>query len=613
MHTQIIHSIVKIYPYIFGDMAIISVPESLPTELRKTIYQKKYARRLNTLKNILPPQAQEQLPIFLHNLPAKDLISLLKLPPIQSAPKLTDNDLKKLCHSINLQFNTKLDGQNLIYFVRLCELVTGQMIDMPHEVAYLASFVAYFQINFKSSNPFSLLQSYIKHSGGSNEIAYSFPSLSSKICDYAGWGNFLSGLGKHYLNYLSPRVEAILKRAPNNLAEFHEAKAQSYPNATQNLTLARICAQYNADDYVFLGCLNATDVKGVPLHGDRAKYKWKTQTDTLPNIEVDGKAINHPKYYLMKLPIRDYHALILGKITGCCQSITGYGAAFVIDGMTRKDNGFYVLLKKKGQTSATSPKLADGSIDYNNYEIIAQAYAWRSTNNNLVFDSWESKHEKTHAIAYDMLIAFGKKLITSEDPAYAFLLGEGGKTPKSFTQQKKKSSEKMIQGTVTKDAIMQSILAVNRKKEIAHLKNKFENFLNLHKANKISFLQLVDLIWPSIKNDCDVKDRKSIKDFCLILLPCIERILNSHAAKKTLLPIFRRLHVDPIFFPKENNCLDKIYYFFHTKPASEGINLIKLSQELNLTKCEKLFSNWDVTPLNNIKLSDDRRMIRRSF
>jgi ankyrin repeat protein len=102
----------------------------------------------------------------------------------------------------------------------------------------------------------------------------------------------------------------------------------------------------------------------------------------IPDVTIDGAALGHPGYYLMKVPVADEkhaaRAACFGKMTDCCQSLSGEaGQSCVIHGLTSPYGGFYVLCKGDSQ----NPQVSD--------EVIGQSWTWRSQSNAIVLDSIE--------------------------------------------------------------------------------------------------------------------------------------------------------------------------------------------------------------------------------
>jgi ankyrin repeat protein len=118
--------------------------------------------------------------------------------------------------------------------------------------------------------------------------------------------------------------------------------------------------------------------------------------ERIPDIIIEGDSIGYPGYYLRKLHVLEDEdaalGAVLGRKTNCCQSITGEaGEACAIHGLTSLEGGFYVLFKGE--------------------EVVAQAWAWRSKNNAIVFDSIEvSKEVKHDGTSRQKVVDFYQKL-----------------------------------------------------------------------------------------------------------------------------------------------------------------------------------------------------------
>jgi hypothetical protein len=102
----------------------------------------------------------------------------------------------------------------------------------------------------------------------------------------------------------------------------------------------------------------------------------------IPDVRLDGKELGRPGYYMMKVSMQDEmqaaRAACFGKLTACCQSLSGeVGEPCAIHGLTSPNGGFYVLCKG----DANNPKVED--------ELVAQSWTWRSQSGAVVFDSVE--------------------------------------------------------------------------------------------------------------------------------------------------------------------------------------------------------------------------------
>ena len=95
----------------------------------------------------------------------------------------------------------------------------------------------------------------------------------------------------------------------------------------------------------------------------------------------------------------------------------GSAGRCVIDGYTKENNGFYVLLREKKKLKNVVPDIfkKDGKINYSDYKIIAQGYAWVSNLGNLTFDSWERIETKSDKVAIKLLKQFAKYVVNDTD------------------------------------------------------------------------------------------------------------------------------------------------------------------------------------------------------
>ncbi|WP_341751940.1 hypothetical protein [Candidatus Tisiphia endosymbiont of Piscicola geometra] len=283
------------------------------------------------------------------------------------------------------------------------------------------------------------------------------------------WQSLIKVSGKKAMNLFASADKIELKKAelmnreghipPITIDDAIEIRSQiTYKRATEYKELAALCDQYRLSEDTFNKCLQVAP-------------KRKTK-DNLPNIVISGDKIqqtdnstqvNTKGYHLVKLPIDDPRAYILGNITNCCQSIGGNSEKCVIDGITKENNGFYVLLKDKNTKISGKPINAKGKIDYNHYDIVGQGYAWLSKEGNFTFDSWENLRNKESgnlrddAVVVPMLQEFAKQ-VTQDNKVSRVTIGTGGKTPEYFKTANTTSREFMLEGYDYGDADCQSVV-----------------------------------------------------------------------------------------------------------------------------------------------------------
>lgn len=177
-----------------------------------------------------------------------------------------------------------------------------------------------------------------------------------------------------------------------------------YKNAHVNRYAAQIFFRFNLSEECFNFYLSLS-----PFDSDRH----------IPPVKIDGAIVGHAGYSLEKLPAASPIAAVLGKLTGCCQSLDNqYGWPAVRHGIENARGGFYVLKRVKDNT------------------IVAQCWAWRSeSTNNLVFDSIESeinyRSGDRRRMVCDMFSTLAHRLVEHHQVPNV-LVGTGGNTPAEF-------------------------------------------------------------------------------------------------------------------------------------------------------------------------------------
>lgn len=257
---------------------------------------------------------------------------------------------------------------------------------------------------------------------------------------------------------LAAKIEKNLGHAP---IRYEQGKITLlYKRWREHPELAELCCYHHVNQVNFNRCLT------IELQ--------RKKTDNLPNV-----LLSKDDFILVKLPINDPHAYLLGRFTKCCQSIDGKVAEVhqcVIDGITKENNGFYVVLKPINNKKNKVALKENGDIDYSNYKIIAQAYAWKSRLGNLVFDSLDIAEEKYYPAATALFKDLGKKAAEIDPEIMAVTIGRGGRTPKYFTEQPKiQCSENMKEGYQYHESLEQSLVysATEKQQEIIDLIKTF--------------------------------------------------------------------------------------------------------------------------------------------
>lgn len=473
----------EFYDYVFGSRAIIQPNKRLRTEeQRKAFIEKKQDEIRQAFAFLTDPDKNNPLrPSFLvllsslHTPSAEALKSILygSEQAERSQHDYDDEAIKEKFRNLNQQFKyfsgeTAPQAENdFVEFYKACKL-TGDYVECNNDADNtLALDLAYKMLvvlgaaHGKNQSLFANVEAYLKqHSKQEGKpvhdaLVQSIPVNEPPLQDLAGWRKFISKYGYKALEYFqeAPAIESKLSgKAPQTKEEAEKAAAQlTYPRASEYPPLARLCKQYHLSEDVFNKCLEVE--------------KKRKQKDVLPDVLVDGKEVGHEGYYLVKLPVDDPHAYILGKITMCCQSMGGHGEQCVIDGLTREKNGFYVLLKEKRKSNALP--IENNQINYQAFDIVGQGYAWLSKKENLVFDSWENlRPESDDKVIVPLLKKFAEKATEQKAEMLRVTIGRGGKTPGEFRKEASlgERSEKIMEGHQYGDSREQSLIYVNQAK-----------------------------------------------------------------------------------------------------------------------------------------------------
>lgn len=279
-----------------------------------------------------------------------------------------------------------------------------------------------------------------------------------KFTDRPGWRNLVRTHGIKAFPFLlmAKQIEDKIKhqagetgkRAPKDLKEANAMHMLCrYKWADKDPDFAALCHRYQVPEDMFEACLAYLDTPpGWP----------KKDHDDIPDLTIAGEGEAEGLYWV-KLPITDKRALILGKITDCCQSIAGNSEQCVKDAVSLNDNGLYVLLKqrKKGMHEP----ILNHEINEKDFKIIGQSYVWNTLTGNLCLDSIEClKGEVTDTAIQSILREFGNQVIQNNSGIEYVTVGQGGKTPQGLFNDAK-IPEKMRNGYQYHDSIKQYCIA----------------------------------------------------------------------------------------------------------------------------------------------------------
>jgi hypothetical protein len=141
--------------------------------------------------------------------------------------------------------------------------------------------------------------------------------------------------------------------------------------------------------------------------------KTPKEQDYVPDVRIPGELAGFPGYVIEKMSPRDPLVFILGKLTGCCQSIDGHSRNCVLHGAQSPFGGF-VRIMKPGSTN----------------KWVAQSWVGMTEDNELVFDSIEwNKGFDTKKIM-ELYALASTDILDCNPHIHRILFGGGGNTPR---------------------------------------------------------------------------------------------------------------------------------------------------------------------------------------
>lgn len=179
-----------------------------------------------------------------------------------------------------------------------------------------------------------------------------------------------------------------------------------YPRAAEHPEMASFFARrmLAPDDFArALDAYTAQQARGFP-------------EKNIPDLVIPGETFGMPGGRFRRLPPDDFRGLVLGEIVGCCQSVGSDGETCALTGFTSTQSGFYVVEDAAGQ-------------------IVAQSWAWRGQQDELVFDSLEYAKKDFTPACWPLLLQQVSAALQSNSTAHnvsAFFVGQGGDTPKDL-------------------------------------------------------------------------------------------------------------------------------------------------------------------------------------
>jgi hypothetical protein len=402
----------------------------------------------------------------------------------------------------------------------------------------------------------------------------------------------------HVIKSFAKHAEAIeAKLTPEkklNVQNIRETELNiDYPRASEDPDFTELCKNHNVGQETFTKCI------------ELIKTGWpKKMHDHLPFVVVGDE---QKEYFFVKLPVDDKRALILGDITECCQSIGGDSHNCVMDGITRANNGFYVLLKRiKNGNASPLLSLNPPKINHQDFRIIAQSYAWKSKTGNLCFDSFEAID---HVLKYfstsnnnhlanrlkQLLQTFAQQIILVDPSIKRVTLGLGGKTPENLFLDSKTNDrpisrvvETMLEGFDYGDAKKQYRIATRLEMNDQHNKRLLKLIPNKAEKSKEELYGEIAILKYLLENSQNLEGS----------LENLERLHQDYPEFK------RHLKLDNLSRLIQANFefnWDVLYPLSPDDVAREGFNPLQLAWHLSHTEIKDWPSYLKECPTDTIK------------
>lgn len=192
-----------------------------------------------------------------------------------------------------------------------------------------------------------------------------------------------------------------LNKTREKVAGFMYSRGVEFPD------LANMCMKYQWHEQHF-----QTALKLVEEFKEKYGAKKGAKPGNIPDITLDGDVFDMKGYRFVKLPDGDVRGLFLGEITDNCQHLAEAGAKCATHGYLSPQGGFYVLEDEKKN-------------------IVAQSWAWRGQNGELVLDSLESLGRRVSPGQWEKICSvFAEEAAKKQKNIRAVMVGKSGKTPR---------------------------------------------------------------------------------------------------------------------------------------------------------------------------------------
>lgn len=373
----------------------------------------------------------------------------------------SDEEIRGKFRSLNAHYryftqkkSARAEQDYLIYFK--ASKITADFVENNNnafdQLAGLNAYKMLVLFGLDGGNPFASINAYLHNYNFNQASQPVHDALLKEIpvntngIDLARWRKLAlrHGPAAVSLFQVAPDIHRMLKRAPETLDEAKNAASQiKYQRYNEYPELAELCYTWHVNENNFNKCLDHVEPK-------------RKKTDNLPDVVINGAEHHHPGYYLVKLPANDPHVYVLGHLTNCCMNPGGNSYHCIVDGVTKENCGFYVLLRARGNRANANPFLDKDKINHNDYVIVGCGYAWLGQMDSLTLDSWENLRPETDDPVIVTLLKIMSKQVINGKTIKRVHIGTGGKTPKEFSSLT--HPDIMMEGIQCSDSYKQALI-----------------------------------------------------------------------------------------------------------------------------------------------------------
>ena len=253
------------------------------------------------------------------------------------------------------------------------------------------------------------------HSGALHDCAQGISIPHADGVDMKAWGDAVLKHGPKMARLLqfAEHIPQPLKSSDGKSWSYTETNKEVakhvYKQGAENQELAQLAYQFKWNEKHF--------ERGLALAEEYAQRFGANDNpkdlQRIPDVTLDGSLFDKPKYNFRKLEDGDLRGLFLGEYTDCCQHLANQGAPCAEHGFLSENGGFYVVEDKETRN------------------VVAQSWAWRGRNGELVFDSLESLRGHFDAAQWKSLFSHFCDAVRGQDTDIrAIHIGGSGGTPR---------------------------------------------------------------------------------------------------------------------------------------------------------------------------------------